>query len=132
METKRVLVADDDATIGEMLKSGLEVLGYEVVTANSGSEIKNTLGRIRPDLILMDVSMPGADGISICRDIRLSPETHDIPIIILTAFTDGKTFHDAMLFGATDFLTKPFDFSEVLKKVQESLAKVQSKKENKK
>jgi len=129
---KKVLVFDDDANILELLKSGLEVLGYSVAAFESARTAEKILDGFKPDVILMDVSMPDGDGISLCRNLKLSPDTADIPVIMLTAFTDDKTFHDAMLFGANGFLTKPFDILEVKKKIEECIAKANLKKENKK
>lgn len=118
MDKKRILVVDDDPAIVALLKGGLEHEGYEVSTASSDAEARNSLKKSNPDLILLDVNMPGMDGISLCRGIRNSDDLWNVPIIIITAYSDNKTFHDAMLFGATDFVTKPFDFESVKEKVR--------------
>ncbi|MFH1368564.1 MAG: response regulator [Elusimicrobiota bacterium] len=128
MNKTRVLAVDDDQTVLDIIKQGLETLDYEVDTAESEADVWISLHRTRPDIILMDVSMPGLDGISLCKNIRTSPGMSDIPIIMLTAFSDEKTFHDAMLFGATDFLMKPFEISEVQKKIEDCLSKTSSQK----
>lgn len=128
MNKIRVLAVDDDQTILETLKHGLEILDYTVDTAENEADVWMYLKKSRPDIILMDVSMPGLDGISLCRNIRVAPGMNDIPIIMLTAFSDEKTFHDAMLFGATDFLMKPFEIMEVQKKITDCLSKTSSKK----
>jgi CheY-like chemotaxis protein len=86
----------------------------------------------RPDVILMDVSMPGEDGISFCRNLKTSQDTASIPVLILTAFSDGNTFNDAMLFGASGFIAKPFELNEVTKKIESCIAKATIKKEHKK
>ena len=129
---KNILVVDDDSNLLYLLKSGLEVMGYSVTACGNAAEANKALQGFRPDVILMDVSMPGEDGISLCRNLKLSKDTADIPVIMLTAFTDEKTFHDAMLFGANGFLTKPFDMAEVDKKISECVAKINTKKENQK
>lgn len=128
MDKKRVLAVDDDQTILETLKHGLEALDYTVDTAENESDVWMALHRNRPDIILMDVSMPGLDGISLCKNIRVAPGMSDIPIIMLTAFSDEKTFHDAMLFGANDFLMKPFEIMEVQRKIEECIKKTSGKK----
>ena len=128
MDKKKVLVVDDDPCILEVLKSGLELQGYSVETAENESNFRIALHQSRPDAILMDICIPGLDGISLCRDIRSSPDTSHIPIIILTAFSDVRTFHDAMLFGAADFLTKPFNLQDVSKRLGECIAKAREKK----
>jgi DNA-binding response OmpR family regulator len=124
MDKKRVLVVDDDVTIGEMLKTGLEAMGYEVDNAMNETEVWKSIEKVKPDVILMDVGMPGVDGITLCRNIRFSLELSKIPIIMVTAFTDQKTYHDAMLFGADDFLTKPFELSEVQKKIEDAIKRL--------
>lgn len=128
MNKKRVLAVDDDQTVLETLKQGLEVLDYAVDTAETQADLWTHLRNAKPDIILMDVSMPGADGISLCKNIRMTAGFSDIPIIILTAFSDEKTFHDAMLFGATDFLMKPFELLEVQKKIEDCFLKTLKKK----
>ena len=67
-----------------------------------------------------------------CREIRFAPETSEVPIIMLTAFSDDKTYHDAMLFGATDYITKPFEMRDVVSKVTSSISKLKQKKDAKK
>jgi DNA-binding response OmpR family regulator len=129
MAHKRILIIDDDTTILELLKHGLGVLGYDVEVVDNHSDFKISLAQCRPDLILMDVSMPGMDGISLCREIRFAPTNNDIPIIIITAFNDDKTYHDAILFGATDFITKPFEIQDVQKKIEAAFLKAESKKQ---
>jgi len=120
-ENCHVLVVDDDNTIAEMLKTGLEIIGYSVTVAMSETEIWDSLKQKLPDVILMDVGMPGIDGISLCRTLRFSKDYADVPIV--TAFSDNRTFHDAMFFGASGFLTKPFDMGDVQKKIEEVLEK---------
>ncbi|OGS34373.1 MAG: hypothetical protein A2293_12255 [Elusimicrobia bacterium RIFOXYB2_FULL_49_7] len=129
MEKKRVLVVDDDDTIVEMLKSGLEILGYNVETARNHTDARTVLSQTPPDMILMDVGMPDGDGISFCRDIRRSQDGQDIPILILTAFDDESTYNDAMLFGATDFLSKPFEMQDIQTKIETCLLKAKAKKD---
>ena len=123
MSKKRVLAIDDDESVLETVKTGLEIFDYIVDTAENEAELWKAIGLARPDAILMDVSMPGIDGISLCRKLKSSPGMNDIPVIMLTAYSDEKTFHDAVLFGAADFLMKPFEISEVKKKVEEAIVK---------
>ncbi len=123
MSKKRVLAVDDDQSVLETLKTGLEILDYTVDTAENEDEMWAALQQARPDAILMDVSMPGTDGISLCRTLKNTPGMNDIPVIMLTAYSDEKTFHDAMLFGAADFLMKPFEVSEVHKKIEDAIMK---------
>ena len=125
---RRVLVVDDDENVLDLLKTGLEVMGFQVDCAENTGSTRDKLKNYQPDIILMDASMPGEDGISFCRSLKHSPDTADIPVLILTAYSDPKTFNDAMLFGASDFLTKPFDIAQVNKKIEECISKAKVKK----
>ncbi|MEW6040927.1 MAG: response regulator [Elusimicrobiota bacterium] len=118
MTKKKVVVVDDDESVQEMLKVGLESCGYEVEIASNESDFRRLLKSGRPDVILMDVSIPGLDGISLCRELRYTPGLNDIPILIISAYSDRKTTHDAFLFGASDFLVKPFDIISVKDKIE--------------
>lgn len=131
MSKIRVLAVDDDAAISELIKTGLESAGYDVDLASNEAGVWKSIEKNKPDVILMDVGMPDIDGISLCRSIRFSPELSNIPIIILSAFTDQKTYHDAMFFGAYDFIAKPFELAEVQRKIEESIKKINSEPENK-
>jgi DNA-binding response OmpR family regulator len=126
MEKAKVLIIDDDITMLELLKRGLCGLGYAVETAENDSEMRRILEKLRPDIILMDVSMPGIDGISLCREMRRSPGLTDIPILMLSAFSDEKTVHDAMLFGANGFLCKPCEPAKLGSCIEEILKKSNS------
>lgn len=129
MSGEKVLVVDDDEAIREILERGLISLGYLVETAESAANTSIALDQFKPDVVLMDVGMPGVDGITLCRNIKLASSS-PIPVIIITAFDDEKTHHDAMLFGASEFIAKPFDLSEVQMKIEKLLLKNQIKKEN--
>ena len=129
---QKALVVDDDINVLELLKSSLEMMNFSVITCENVSSAVNALKSFRPDIILLDVSMPDGDGISFCRNLKLSNDTAGIPILMLTAFTDDNTFHDAMLFGANGFLTKPFDMEELKKRIEECIIRVNVKKENQK
>lgn len=128
MVTRRVLVVDDDEDIQETLKTGLETLGYKIFIAADESAVHKILSEMRPDAILMDVSIPGIDGISLCREIHLMPGFSDVPILIITAYSDKKTYHDAFLFGAIDYLIKPFDILEVKNKIEAAIEKLEKRK----
>ena len=134
METskRKVLVVDDDENVLDLLKTGLEIMGCEVNCAENARVTRDVIKNFHPDIILMDASMPGEDGISFCRSLKHSTDTADIPVLILTAYSDAKTFNDAMLFGASDFLSKPFDIAQVNKKIEECILKANLKKEHQK
>jgi len=122
MEKYKVLVVDDEQFVLDMLKDSLGILGYQVETAEDEAGLKRAIDKSMPDVIMLDVRLPGVDGISICRDIRRSSETAHIPVIVMTGLTDRVTFNDARLFGASAFLTKPFEFDQLRKMLDECIA----------
>jgi CheY-like chemotaxis protein len=101
-------------------------VGYLVDCASTKTELLESIHREKPAAILMDVGMPGEDGISICRDLRHAEETRDIPVIIVTAFDDEITRNDAFLFGANEFVTKPFTIPEIQKIIEKCTIKPDS------
>ncbi len=115
MAKKKILAVDDDASICEFYSQGLPALGYDVACANSAQKAKEWLKNQKPDLILMDIMMPGEDGISLTRDIRRS---FDIPVIVVSGLADAATLNDALLFGAADYLVKPIELDALKAKIE--------------
>ena len=115
METAKILVADDDQNISELLRLYLEKEGFEVVQAYDGVKTLEAFDREHPDLILLDIMMPELDGWQVCRELR---KKSDCPVIMLTA--KGETF-DKILgleLGADDYVVKPFEAKEVVARVK--------------
>ncbi len=113
-----VLVVDDDPSICDLIKSALETNGFKADICEDEDDLKIALGSGKHyDIILMDASMPGLDGISLCRHIKQNPLTSAIPIVIVSAYDDDKTRHDAALFGADDFIAKPFEVKALIEKI---------------
>lgn len=123
----RILVVDDDEIVQETLKLGLQSLGYEVSIAWDEKTALEEIQINPPDVILMDISIPGVDGITLCKQIKQTPGMIETPILIITAYGDSKTYHDAFLFGACDYITKPFDIMEIKKKIEIAIEKQQRK-----
>lgn len=112
----KLLVVDDEASILELLRTALNALGsYDVSIASSGADALRRIDREDPpfDCFLLDIQMPEMNGIDLCREIRKFPEYTDTPIIMLTAMSEKKYVDEAFTAGATDYLTKPFDFLEL-------------------
>lgn len=118
-----VYILDDDESILQMLDIGLSNAGYRVKTALTESQLRQLLSAEKPDVILLDISIPGIDGISLCRNLRLDEKTKDVPIIMVTAFNDRRTYDDALLFGASDYIAKPFVVSDVVNKIEQVRAR---------
>ncbi len=107
--TARVLVVDDIATNLRLLEAKLLNEYYEVALAASGEEALATVGRWMPDVVLLDVMMPGMDGYEVCRRLKAQPATQHIPVVMITALTDQAERVRGLEAGADDFLSKPVD-----------------------
>lgn len=124
MKQKRILVVDDEPEIVKSLERRLTVAGYEVVTAYNGVDaVRQALDKT-PDLVLLDISMPGGSGHLAARRLRDLTKLATTPIIYLTARTDYSDYQEAAGLGVQDYLTKPFDPKELLMVVERNLAGV--------
>ena len=103
-----MLVADDDADILRFIEINLRLEGFEVVTARDGLDALAKATAVRPDLVLLDVLMPGIDGYTICARIRADARLAAIPVIMVTANYSSADVEAARQAGADDFLVKPF------------------------
>jgi two-component system, cell cycle response regulator len=107
--TARVLVVDDIFANLRLLEAKLSAEYFEVITASNGIEALECMHRCRPDIVLLDVMMPGMDGIEVCRRIKSNPKTHHVPIIMVTALDQADDRVRGLEAGADDFLSKPLD-----------------------
>jgi DNA-binding response OmpR family regulator len=107
----RIIVVDDEFEIRNMLTEFLTGEGYQVIQASNGEEALELVEKEEPQLILLDVKMPGIDGIEVCRRLKEEDKTRFIPIIMVTAFADRDV--EAFIEGADDFVTKPFSLVEL-------------------
>lgn len=124
MEERRhnvVLVVDDNAANRALAKATLEDEGYRVLLAASGEDGLAAFVRDRPDCVLLDIQMPGMDGVTACQRIRELPGGADVPVVFLTAQRDVDTFDRAQLAGGDDFLTKPFRPSELVLRIEAAM-----------
>lgn len=117
----RVLVVDDEADIVSTLQYRLEFCEFEVITAVNGKEGLEKAANEKPDLILLDISMPVMDGHEMLERLKNRPELKDIPVIMLTAYSDAKDVAKAADLGIVDYITKPFDFTELMGKISNAL-----------
>ena len=115
---KKIVVVDDEKPIADILKFNLEKEGYDVLTANDGDEALELILKEVPDLVLLDIMLPGKDGMEICREVRKS---HDMPIIMLTAKDDEIDKVLGLELGADDYVTKPFSTRELIARVKANL-----------
>jgi two-component system phosphate regulon response regulator PhoB len=105
---RTVLVVEDEEQILEMLRYGLERFGFSVNCVGSGEEALAAATQSRPDLVLLDLMLPGMDGLEVCRRLKRGQETADIPIVMLTARDSEADIVAGLEIGADDYLTKPF------------------------
>lgn len=116
-----ILIVDDTPANLETLYNYFESLGFEIMMAQSGSAALKRVAYVKPDLILLDVVMPGIDGFETCRRLKSDDATKNIPIIFMTALTDTGHKIKGFEAGAADYITKPFQIEEVLARVQTHL-----------
>lgn len=118
MSGERLLVVDDEEDILELLRYNLEREGYSVVTALSGEEAVDRARSDAPDLILLDLMLPGMNGLDVCRILSRDERTQSIPIIILTARAEEADIVAGLELGADDYISKPFSPRVVLARVK--------------
>jgi DNA-binding response OmpR family regulator len=121
MSRIRVLVVDDEPMMVGFLRTGLRYEGFEVSSARDGEEALEVAARVRPDLVVLDVKMPGLDGFQVCRRLRADP---DLGIIMLTARDEVSDRIEGLEGGADDYLVKPFDFDELLSRMRAVLRRL--------
>jgi DNA-binding response OmpR family regulator len=115
---ERILICDDDEDIAHAVRINLELEGYEVHEARDGFELIDEARRLQPALVLLDVVMPGIDGIEVCRELRSDPRTQDVGVILLTARTATRDEALGLLAGADDYMVKPFDPADLVARVR--------------
>ncbi|HPZ07998.1 MAG TPA: response regulator [Candidatus Eremiobacteraeota bacterium] len=119
----KIMVVDDDMTSRDLVTNYLKKEGYEVIQAENGKKCLELLKRFTPDLLLLDVMMPEMNGFDVCKVLRQDEKTFHLPIVMLTALSEKMDRVKSIEFGADDFLSKPFDKSELIARVR-SLLKI--------
>jgi len=123
MNTATILVVDDEPQLRRAMRATLSDLGYSVTEAKTGEEALEKLRSDSPDLILLDLNMPGIGGLETCRAIR---ETSDIPIIVLSVRNAERDKVQVLDAGADDYVTKPFGIQELLARIRAAMRRVPS------
>ena len=123
-----ILVVDDDELVSRTLQRALKLYDYQVMVAHSGADGLHLARRHRPDLLVLDVLMPGTDGFQVCRQVRGDPLLKEVPILFLTAKSKDEDKIEGFRAGADDYLPKPFNMQElqlrieaILRRTSESL-----------
>ena len=118
MAKGKILVVDDEEHILELIRYNLDAAGYDVIEASDGDDaVKNAINEV-PDLILLDLMLPGKDGYDVCRDLRSNGKTKSVPIIMLTAKSEEIDKILGLELGADDYITKPFSVRELMARVK--------------
>lgn len=121
----KVVAVDDDDAILDMYKNGL--IDFDVVVFSEPRKAKEYLNSLLPDqipdIILMDIMMPSIDGITFIRDIRSNEKLSKIPVVAVSGLSDAATLNDALLFGAVDYVIKPFDVIDLSNRIKKIVSR---------
>jgi len=117
----RVLVVDDESDIVSTIQYRLKFCEFDVITASNGKEGLEKAANEKPDIILLDINMPVMDGHEMLERLKNCPDLKDTPVIMLTAYSDRKDIAKAADLGIADYITKPFDFTELVEKISNAL-----------
>ncbi len=120
-ETKRIVVVDDDPNLGLLVSALFKNYSYEVIPLFTGSELTDYLSANKPDLILLDLKLPDANGFELCKKLRETPHISDIPIIIISGVSEVDSRVNLIETGADDYISKPFDVRELRARVNRIL-----------
>ncbi|MBT3604159.1 MAG: response regulator [Candidatus Latescibacteria bacterium] len=121
-QNSRILIVDDTVKNIQVLGTILKQEGHQLNVAQNGQQALDVVGKVKPDLILLDVMMPEMDGFEACTHLKANPETVDIPVVFLTAKIETEDIVKGFDLGAVDYVTKPFNPTELLKRVDTHLS----------
>ena len=121
----KVVVVEDEADIADLIVYNLEREGYEVLSSNRGDEGLNLIRNEMPDLVILDLMLPGFDGLSVCQQLKVDPLTRDMSIIIVSAKVEDSDIVIGLGLGADDYIPKPFNVRELVARVKVALRKVE-------
>lgn len=119
--TSTILVVEDEITTLKLIKLVLQREGYHIVTATNGSEGLRKVREYQPDLMLLDIVMPGMDGFQVCQYLRRDPATAKLPVIMFSGLNRPADQRHAFEAGSDDYITKPVKMAELLDKVRAAL-----------
>ncbi len=124
-----ILVVDDEKNLLEIIRLNLELEGYRVIATHSGLEGLRLAKELKPDLILCDIIMPEMDGLEFCRRLKADGTTNHIPVVLLSARTHARDKLAGIEAGADDFITKPFEFPDLLARIRINLVRAKQKRD---
>ena len=115
----KILIVDDDVTITNLMKMLVSMEGHQPTTVNDSTKAMEVADTVKPDLITLDLMMPGLTGFELCEMLHRDPRFARIPIVIISAKDDPESKEKALKVGASDYLTKPFGVDDFLGKINE-------------
>ena len=115
----KILIIDDDISITDLLKTLVKMAGHTPTTVNDSTRAIEVASSVHPDLITLDLMMPGITGFELCELLHQDPKFASIPIVIVSARDDPESKERAMKAGAKDYITKPFGAEELMQKIKE-------------
>jgi CheY-like chemotaxis protein len=118
----KILVVDDDVTVTQLLKMLLSVAGHQPTTINDSNEALEMMAQLHPDLITLDLMMPGLTGFELCELLHNDPRFDTIPILIVSARDDTESMEKAYQAGASGYITKPFGVETLIQKIAELIS----------
>jgi two-component system, sensor histidine kinase and response regulator len=116
---KRILAVDDEVDVLLIVKTALQSEGYDVETATNGSDALAMARDNPPDLVLLDIMMPGMTGFDVLRSLKNEERTSTVPVIMLTGVSERRKMQEALMSGTEYYIVKPFEFHDLLGKVKE-------------
>ena len=122
---KRILIIEDDPDIVEVVRATLETANYAVDAENTGNAGLERLRETRPDLLLLDLTLPQQSGLDICKEVRRDQKLNSLPVIMLTARAQTSDLVLGLEVGADDYITKPFDSNELLARIKALLRRIE-------
>lgn len=121
MSRESILVVDDSPTQLRLITDALDGKGYQISTATSGEDAIEKAGQVNPDLIILDIILPNQNGYQVCRQLKSTPATKDIKVVMLSTKDQDSDKFWGMKQGADDYLTKPFEEDDLLSAVRKLL-----------
>lgn len=126
MPKETILVVDDEEDILELLRYNLQREGYHTICVETGEQVLESAGKTLPDLIVLDLMLPGVDGLEVCKRLKNDPKTDHVPIVMLTARSEDADIVTGLELGADDYITKPFSPRVLLARVKAVLRRAKS------
>ncbi len=126
----KIICVEDDEGIRELICCALKTGGYEVFPCGCGAELRSTLEKVRPSLVLLDIMLPDSDGVELLKNMRRNADTADVPVIMLTAKSTEIDKVNGLENGADDYITKPFGVMELLSRIKAVLRRTDGKKQS--